>query len=51
MNEKYNHLSFNNFLEIKNLFDSRLDKSEASRQKIQYILKESIFTLKSERNE
>ena len=41
----------NNFLEIKNLFDSRLDKSEASRQKIQYILKESIFTLKSERNE
>ena len=40
----------NNFIEIKKLFDSRLDKTEATRQKIDFILQNSEFILKSEKN-
>ena len=40
----------NNFEQIKRLYDSRLDKSEASRQKIESILQKSIFILSSEKN-
>ena len=41
----------NNFIEIKKLFESRLDKSAASRQMIESILKSSKFILKSSKSE
>ena len=40
----------NNYAEIKNAFDTGLDKSEATKEKIKLLCKESSFTLINQKN-
>ena len=45
--EAYFERYVNNYPELKNLLERGLDKSEASKQKIKFICQNSVFTLKS----
>ena len=38
----------NNYIELKNLWDTRLDKSQASKKTIELLCKESIFRIRNE---